>query len=69
MKIKKERIAGKLLNSLQEATLMNNDKLKRPASWMEAIIEYKGLDLRKKRDQELLKRISNFYEKYSKCKK
>jgi hypothetical protein len=46
-----------------------SSKLKRPASWMEAIIEYKGLDLRKKRDQELLKRISSFYEKYSKCKK
>ncbi len=45
-----------------------SNKLKRSATWMEAIIEYKGLDMKKKRDQELFARISNYYERYSKCK-
>lgn len=48
--------------------LLASRKLKRSATWMEAIAEYKGLDLNKKRDQELLQRITSFYERYSKCK-
>lgn len=48
-----------------------SSKLKRPATWMETIYDYKGLSLAKteKRRQDIINAVKKFYEAYQKCGK
>jgi Transglycosylase SLT domain len=48
-----------------------SSRLKRPATWIETVWEYKGMKLSKtKKDEERIQAIFNeFYEEFQKCKK
>jgi Transglycosylase SLT domain len=55
---------------LFEKRRLASSMLKRPASWLEAIWEYKGLRTASKEDAEKIKNIFNkFYEELKKCGK
>jgi hypothetical protein len=44
-------------------------KLKKETSWTEALVEYKGLDLTRSRDQKILNDFIEKYGHYKECKK
>ena len=55
---------------LFEKRRLASSHLKKSASWLETIWEYKGLRRKSREDVENIKTIFNgFYEKYQKCRK